>query len=118
MDLSKLGGISIIPLAFASIASLSIILERSYFWYATKSGQNVLKRELLGQCFNDKYINCIKANARQKNHIMTIFFQKVATSSPSNVEQLKESCYVTIEALEGELIRYKNLLGQLSPLRH
>lgn len=113
MDLSKLGGISIIPLAFASIASLSIILERSYFWYATKSGQNVLKRELLGQCFNDKDINYFKTNARQKNHIMTIFFQKVATSSPSNVEQLRESCYVTIEALEGELNRYKNLLGTI-----
>ena len=113
MDISTLGGISIIPLAFASITSLSIILERSYFWYKTKRGQNVLKAKLLGQCFNSNDKNCIKSNATQRRHIMTIFFQNVITSSPTNVEQLRESCYINMEILEGELSKYKNLLATI-----
>ena len=113
MDLSTLGGISIIPLTFASMASLSIILERSYFWYVTKSGQNMLIARLLEQCFNSKNRNCIKLKTTQRHHIMTIFIQNVITSSPTNVEQLRESCYLNMEVLEGELSKYKNLLATI-----
>ena len=112
MDLSQFGGISVIPLAIASIASLSITIERGYFWYKTKKGQNSLKRKLLEQCFVDEQ-NWLQLRANERDHIMTKFFQKATTPTPNNVEQLRDSCELNLEILEPELSRYENTLGTI-----
>ena len=112
MDLSQFGGISVIPLGIASIASLSITLERGYFWYKTKKGQNSLKRRLLEQCFVDGQ-NWLQLRADERDHIMTKFFQKATTPTPSNVEQLRDSCELNLEILEPELSRYENTLSTI-----
>ena len=112
MDLSQFGGISVIPLGIASIASLSITLERGYFWYKTKKGQNSLKRRLLEQCFVDGQ-NWLQLRADERDHIMTKFFQKATTPTPNNVEQLRDSCELNLEILEPELSRYENTLGTI-----
>ena len=112
MDLSQFGGISVIPLALASIASLSITLERGYFWYKTKKGQNSLKRRLLEQCFVDEQ-NWLQLRANERDHIMTKFFQKATIPTPNNLEQLRDSCELNLEILEPELSRYENTLGTI-----
>ena len=112
MDLSQFGGISVIPLAIASIASLSITLERGYFWYKTKKGQNSLKRRLLEECFVDGQ-NWLQLRARERDHIMTKFFQKATIPTPNNLEQLRDSCELNLEILEPELSRYENTLGTI-----
>ena len=112
MDLSQFGGISIIPLAITSIASLSITLERGYFWYKTKRGQSSLKRKLLEQCFSNQP-NCFQLRVIERDHIMTKFFQKATIPSPNNLEQLKNSCELYLEILEPELSRYENTLGTI-----
>ena len=112
MDLSQFGGISVIPLAIASIASLSITLERGYFWYKTKSRQSSLKRKLLEQCFDNEQ-SCFQLRAKEQNNIMTKFFQKATIPSPNNLEQLKNSCELYLEILEPELSRYENTLGTI-----
>ena len=112
MDLSQFGGISVIPLAIASIASLSITLERGYFWYKTKKGQNSLKRRLLEQCFVDEQ-NWLQLRANERDHIMTKFFQKATIPTPNNLEQLRDSCELNLEILEPELSRYENTLGTI-----
>ena len=112
MDLSQFGGISVIPLALASIASLSITLERGYFWYKTKRGQSSLQRKLLEQClFNE--LNYFQVRGEDKNHIMTQFFQKATIPAPNNLEQLRDSCELNLEILEPELSRYENALGTI-----
>ena len=112
MDLSQFGGISVIPLGIASIASLSITLERGYFWYKTKKGQNSLKRRLLEQCFVDEQ-NWLQHRANERDHIMTKFFQKATIPTPNNLEQLRDSCELNLEILEPELSRYENTLGTI-----
>ena len=112
MDLSQFGGISVIPLGIASIASLSITLERGYFWYKTKKGQNSLKRRLLEQCFVDEK-NWLQLRANERDHIMTKFFQKATIPTPNNLEQLRDSCELNLEILEPELSRYENTLGTI-----
>lgn len=112
MDLSQFGGISVIPLGIASIASLSITLERGYFWYKTKKGQNSLKRRLLEQCFVDEQ-NWHQHRACERDHIMTKFFQKATIPTPNNLEQLRDSCELNLEILEPELSRYENTLGTI-----
>ena len=112
MDLSQFGGISVIPLAIASIASLSITIERGYFWYKTKKGQNSLKRKLLEQCFVDEQ-NWLQLRANERDHIMTKFFQKATIPTPNNLEQLRDSCELNLEILEPELSRYENTLGTI-----
>ena len=112
MDLSQFGGISVIPLGIASIASLSITLERGYFWYKTKKGQNSLKRRLLEQCFVDGQ-NWLQLRANERDHIMTKFFQKATIPTPNNLEQLRDSCELNLEILEPELSRYENTLGTI-----
>lgn len=112
MDLSQFGGISVIPLGIASIASLSITLERGYFWYKTKKGQNSLKRRLLEQCFVDGQ-NWLQLRADERDHIMTKFFQKATIPTPNNLEQLRDSCELNLEILEPELSRYENILGTI-----
>ena len=112
MDLSQFGGISVIPLGIASIASLSITLERGYFWYKTKRGQSSLKRKLLEQClFNEQ--NYFQVRSEDKSHIMTQFFQKATIPAPNNLEQLRDSCELNLEILEPELSRYENALGTI-----
>ena len=112
MDLSQFGGISVIPLAITSIASLSITLERGYFWYKTKRGQSSLKRKLLEQCFSNQP-NYLQLRSIERDHIMTKFFQKATIPSPNNLEQLKNSCELYLEILEPELSRYENTLGTI-----
>ena len=112
MDLSQFGGISVIPLGIASIASLSITLERGYFWYKTKKGQNSLKRRLLEECFVDGQ-NWLQLRAHERDHIMTKFFQKTTIPTPNNLEQLRDSCELNLEILEPELSRYENTLGTI-----
>ena len=112
MDLSQFGGISVIPLGIASIASLSITLERGYFWYKTKKGQNSLKRRLLEQCFVDGQ-NWLQLRADERGHIMTKFVQKATIPKPNNLEQLRDSCELNLEILEPELSRYENALGTI-----
>ena len=112
MDLSQFGGISVIPLAITSIASLSITLERGYFWYKTKKGQSSLKRKLLEQCFSNQP-NYFQLRVIERDHIMTKFFQKATIPSPNNLEQLKNSCELYLEILEPELSRYENTLGTI-----
>ena len=112
MDLSQFGGISVIPLAIASIASLSITLERGYFWYKSKKGQNSLKRKLLEQCFVDEQ-NWFQLRADERGHIMTKFFEKATIPTPDNLEQLRDSCELSLEILEPELSRYENALGTI-----
>ena len=112
MDLSQFGGISVIPLAIASIASLSITLERGYFWYKTKKGQNSLKRKLLEQCFVDEQ-NWFQLRTDEQGHIMTKFFQKATIPKPNNLEQLRDSCELNLEILEPELSCYENALGTI-----
>ena len=112
MDLSQFGGISVIPLAIASIASLSITIERGYFWYKTKKGQNSLKRKLLEQCFVDEQ-NWLQLRANERDHIMTKFFQKATIPTPNNLEKLRDSCELNLEILEPELSRYENTLGTI-----
>ena len=112
MDLSQFGGISVLPLAITSIASLSITLERGYFWYKTKRGQSSLKRKLLEQCFSNQP-NYLQLRVIERDHIMTKFFQKTTIPSPNNLEQLKNSCELYLEILEPELSRYENTLGTI-----
>ena len=112
VDLSQFGGISVIPLSMASIASLSIMLERGYFWYKTKRGQNSLKRKLLEHCFVDED-HSIQLRAKERDHIMTKFFQRATIPSPSNLEQLRDSCELHLEILEPELSRHENILGTI-----
>ena len=112
MDLSQFGGISVIPLALASIASLSITLERGYFWYKTKSRQSSLKRKLLEQCFDNEQ-SCFQLRGKEQNNIMTKFFQKATIPSPNNLEELRDSCDLYLEILEPELSRYENALGTI-----
>ena len=112
MDLSQFGGISVIPLGIVSIASLSITLERGYFWYKTKKGQSSLKRKLLEQCFVNE-LNWIQLRARERDHIMTKFFQKVTNPTPNNLEKLRDSCELNLEILEPELSRHENTLGTI-----
>ena len=112
MDLSQFGGISVLPLAITSIASLSITLERGYFWYKTKRGQSSLKRKLLEQCFSNQP-NYFQLRVIERDHIMTKFFQKTTIPSPNNLEQLKNSCELYLEILEPELSRYENTLGTI-----
>ena len=112
MDLSQFGGISVIPLAIASIASLSITIERGYFWYKTKKGQSSLKRKLLEQCFGSEQ-STFQLRAKDQGHIMTRFFQKATNPTPSTVEQLRDSCELNLEILEPELSRYENSLGTI-----
>ena len=112
MDLSQFGGISVIPLAIASIASLSITIERGYFWYKTKKGQSSLKRKLLEQSFCSEQ-STFQLRAKDKGHIMTRFFQKATIPTPTTVEQLRDSCELNLEILEPELSRYENSLGTI-----
>ena len=112
MELSQFGGISIIPLAIASTTSLSITLERGYFWYKTKSRQSSLKRKLLEQCFDSEQ-SCFQLRAKEQNNIMTKFFQKATIPSPNNLEELRDSCDLYLEILEPELSRYENALGTI-----
>ena len=112
MDLSQFGGIAAIPLAIASIASLSITLERGYFWYKTKRGQSSLKRKLLEQCFDNEQ-SCFQLRGKEQNNIMTKFFQKATIPSPNNLEELRDSCDLYLEILEPELSRYENALGTI-----
>ena len=112
MDLSQFGGIAAIPLAIASIASLSITLERGYFWYKTKSRQSSLKRKLLEQCFDNEQ-SCFQLRGKEQNNIMTKFFQKATIPSPNNLEELRDSCDLYLEILEPELSRYENALGTI-----
>ena len=112
MDLSQFGGISIIPLAIASIASLSIIIERTYFWYKTKRGQSSLKRKLLDQCFC-KGQNYFQVRTVEKEHIMTRFIQKATIPTPNNLEQLRDSIELTLASVEPELSRHENTLGTI-----
>ena len=112
MDLSQFGGISVIPLAITSIASLSITLERGCFWYKTKRGQSSLKRKLLEQCFDNEQ-SCFQLRAKEQNNIMTKFFQKATIPSPNNLEELRDSCDLYLEILEPELSRYENALGTI-----
>ena len=112
MDLSQFGGISVIPLAIASIASLSITIERGYFWYKTKKGQSSLKRKLLEQSFCSEQ-STLQLRGKDKGHIMTRFFQKATIPTPTTVEQLRDSCELNLEILEPELSRYENSLGTI-----
>ena len=112
MDLSQFGGISVIPLAIASIASLSITIERGYFWYKTRKGQSTLKRKLLEQSFCGEQ-SAFQLRAKDQGHIMTRFFQKATNPTPSTVEQLRDSCELNLEILEPELSRYENSLGTI-----
>ena len=112
MDLSQFGGISVIPLAIASIASLSITLERGYFWYKTKNRQSSLKRKLLEQCFNNEQ-SCFQLRPKEQDNIMTKFFQKTTIPSPNDLEELRDSCDLNLEILEPELSRYENILGTI-----
>ena len=112
MDLSQFGGISVIPLAIASIASLSITLERGYFWYKTKRRQSSLKRKLLEQCFNNEQ-SCFQLRPKEQDNIMTKFFQNTTIPSPNDLEELRDSCDLNLEILEPELSRYENTLGTI-----
>ena len=112
MDLSQFGGISVIPLGIASIASLSITLERGYFWYKTKRRQSSLKRKLLEQCFNNEQ-SCFQLRPKEQDNIMTKFFQKTTIPSPNDLEELRDSCDLNLEILEPELSRYENILGTI-----
>jgi biopolymer transport protein ExbB len=112
VDLSQFGGISVIPLAIASIASLSITLERGYFWYKTKRRQSSLKRKLLEQCFNNEQ-SCFQLRPKEQENIMTKFFQKTTIPSPNDLEELRDSCDLNLEILEPELSRYENILGTI-----
>ena len=112
MDLSQFGGIAAIPLAIASIASLSITLERGYFWYKTKSRQSSLKRKLLEQCFGNEQ-SCFQLRGKEQDNIMTKFFQKATIPSPNNLEELRDSCDLYLEILEPELSRHENALGTI-----
>ena len=112
MDLSRFGGISIIPLAIASITSLSIIIERAYFWYKTKRGQSSLKRKLLDQCFC-KGQNYFQVRTIEREHIMTRFIQKATIPTPNNLEQLRVSIELTLASVEPELSRHENTLGTI-----
>jgi biopolymer transport protein ExbB len=112
VDLSQFGGISVIPLAIASIASLSITLERGYFWYKTKRRQSSLKRKLLEQCFNNEQ-GCFQLRPKEQDNIMTKFFQKTTIPSPNDLEELRDSCDLNLEILEPELSRYENTLGTI-----
>lgn len=112
MDLSQFGGISVIPLTIASIASLSIMLERGYFWYKTKKRQNSLKYKLLEQCFVDEHQR-IQLRSREREHVMTKFFQKITIPTPNNLEQLRDLCELNLELIEPEFSRYENTLGTI-----
>jgi biopolymer transport protein ExbB len=112
VDLSQFGGISVIPLAIASVASLSITIERGYFWYKTRRGQSSLKRKLLEQCFCNEQI-CFQLRASERDNIMTTFFQKTTIPTPFNLEQLRDSCELNLEILEPELSRHENTLGTI-----
>ena len=112
MDLSQFGGISVIPLAIASIASLSITLERGYFWYKTRKGQRSLARILLEQCFVDDQ-NRFLLKEHERDNIMTKFFKKTTIPRPNNLEQLRDSCELNLVLIEPELSRYENALGTI-----
>ena len=88
------------------------MLERGYFWYKTKSGQSSLKRKLLEQCFynEQKYF---QLRAKERDNIMTKFFEKSTIPPPNNLEQLRDSCELNLEILEPELSRFENTLGTI-----
>ena len=110
--LSRLGGVAAIPLAFASITSLSISLERGYFWYKTLKGQSILKRKLLRQCFLAEQ-SSFQLKDFEYDNILAKFFRKVTIPRPKSLDQLKTSCDLCLEFLEPELSRHENILGTI-----
>ena len=44
---------------------------------------------------------------------MTKFFQRATIPTPSNLEQLRDSCELHLEILEPELSRHENILGTI-----
>ena len=110
--LSRLGGITAIPLVFASITSLSISLERGYFWYKTLKGQGTLKRKLLRQCFLVEQ-SSFQLKDFEHDNILAKFFRKVTIPRPKSLDQLRTSCDLCLELLEPELCRYENILGTI-----
>ena len=118
MFLSSIGGIAGAALLLISLFSLTIIIERCFFWQSTIRKQKSLSDIVIKNCFSEYGImENIRANDR--DHLVTVMAKQLDIFKMDNLEELNEDLDLSLKIIEERLKKHDSVLATIvaiSPL--
>lgn len=110
VDLSSVGGIVSIPLMFASVLSLAIIIERIIFWNSVLSKQERIRSNILSMhSGNDKIIS----NNKKSDHPLIVFYNSLIQSKYDGFQELQTQIKIGLQYTEPVLNRFDTTLSTI-----
>ena len=110
VDLSSVGGIVSIPLMFASVLSLAIIIERIIFWNSVLSKQERIRSNILSMhSGNDKIIS----NNKKSDHPLIVFYNSLIQSKHDGFKELQTKIKIGFQYTEPVLNRFDTTLSTI-----
>ena len=118
MLLSSIGGIAGVALILVSLFSVTIIIERCFFWQSTIRKQKSLSDIVIKNCFSE---NGIMENIRKndRGHLVTIMAKQLDIFKMDNLEELNEDLDLSLNIIEERLKKHDSVLATIvaiSPL--
>ena len=118
MLLSSIGGIAGVALLLVSLFSVTIIIERCFFWQSTIRKQKSLSDIVIKNCFSE---NGIMENIRKndRGHLVTIMAKQLDIFKMDNLEELNEDLDLSLNIIEERLKKHDSVLATIvaiSPL--
>ena len=118
MFLSSIGGIAGAALLLVSLFSLTIIIERCFFWQSTIRKQKLLSDIVIKNCFSE---HGIMENIREndRGHLVTIIAKQLDIFKMDNLEELNEDLDLSLKIIEEKLKKHDSILATIvaiSPL--
>ena len=118
MFLSSIGGIAGVALLLVSLFSVTIIIERCFFWQSTIRKQKSLSDIVIKNCFSE---NGIMENIRKndRGHLVTIMAKQLDIFKMDNLEELNEDLDLSLNIIEERLKKHDSVLATIvaiSPL--
>ena len=110
VDLSSVGGIVSIPLMFASVLSLAIIIERIIFWNSVLSKQERIRSNILSiHSGNNKIIS----NNKKSDHPLIVFYNSLIQSKYDGFQELQTQIKIGLQYTEPVLNRFDTTLSTI-----
>lgn len=118
MFFSSIGGIAGVALLLISLFSVTIIIERCFFWQSTIRKQKSLSDIVIKNCFSEYGImENIRENDR--GHLVTIMAKQLDMFRMDNLEELNEDLDLSLKIIEERLKKHDDVLATIvaiSPL--
>ena len=110
LNIIKQGGIIIYPLILCSIISLTVIIERIFFWISLKKKQDsVLRDQIFQSCKKRDWNNIKKITEASKDHIIRILISGIVHKNFSLSKAMEAAACEEIKKMR----KYMNIIDTI-----